>query len=218
MLTRQWDKTTALKLGIGLGAAFILCVWLIVTINKAKAAQLDKLTVAKQELSTLQNDAGQLSELQAEFRKMQGALAHLEPGVSPDRKSTYLPTLLKQIQKLADDTNVKLNQMNPGSVKAKTNTPPPAPAASGGAAAAAPAKPAAPAEEKVPVSLQLDGTFPELMAFLEGLKMFPKVVEVESIQLQPQVNKDAAAGTSPNLRISMEATATVLPLVPGVGS
>jgi Tfp pilus assembly protein PilO len=223
MISKQWDKNTVIKVGAALGVVVVLCIWSVTSINKAAAAQQVRLDAARQELSTLQNDAGQLSAMQAEFRRMQEALAHLEPGVPEDRKSTYLPTLLKQIQKLADDTKVKLRQVNPGSVKAKTNVPPPAaPSAkdkdASGSAPAAPAKPAAPAEEKVGVSLQLEGTFAQLMTFLEGLKSFPKVIEVESVQLQPDSSKDDAVGASPNLRITMEATATVLPLMSGGGS
>jgi Tfp pilus assembly protein PilO len=220
MLTRQWDKSVMIKLGVLLAIAIVVCVWLVMTINKAKAAQFEKLSVAKAELSTLQNDAGQLSSLQAEYRTMQKTLAHLEPGVSPDRKSTYLPTLLKQIQKLADDNHVKLEQLNPGTTKVASNVPPPAtPTGStpSNGAPAAPAAPPAPTQVEVPISIRLVGTFPRLMAFIDGLKSFPKVINIVSMQLQPRLSADNPANVSPELGITMEATATVLPLVPGVG-
>ena len=219
MFTKRWDKSAIVKIGAVLGVSVALCLWLVMTINKMKAAQAEKLAQARGELSALQNDAGQLTTLQAEFKKMKAELSYLEPGVSDDRKATYLPTLLKQLQKLADDHNIKLEQLNPGEAKPPTNTPPPAaPSGPTGPAepGAAPAAPAGPQGEQVPINLRMEGTFPQLMAFLEGLKTFPKVIEINSMQLQPRSNGKDGAGVSPKLGITMEASATVLPLVPGV--
>lgn len=213
MFTIHWNKSAIIKVSIVLCLVVAVCTWMILSLNRMKAAQAQELNAAQMELTTLMNDAGQLNALKAEFAQTKAVLAHLEPGVPEDRKATYLPTLLKQLQKLADDTDVKLEQLNPGQSTAQVNPTPPA----GNPSDPNAAPPPAPSEQKVPLNIRMEGTFAQLMAFLEGLKSFPKVVQIDTMQLQPRLSGKSAAGVAPKLGITMEANATVLPLIPGVG-
>jgi Tfp pilus assembly protein PilO len=214
MFSGRWDRQRVILTSVFLAIEVLLFGYLIFYTNSVKAEKSSQLAATKEELKTLRNDAGQLTELRKQFDLSKLAIAHLEPGVAPDRKPTFLPTLLSQLQDLADATHVRLETYTPQAKQNPVN-PPPTTTAPGETATTAGA--AAPAEETVPIGVRLVGTFPNLMDYLERLKTFPKVLRIETMQLRPVQNGMNLSTRSPDLAIEMNLTATLLPLLPGVG-
>jgi Tfp pilus assembly protein PilO len=214
MLSGRWDRQRVILTAVFLGIEILLFGYLIFYTNRVKAARSQELAQAEQELATLRNDAGQLTDLRKQYGESKKLIAHLEPGLAPDRHQTYLPTLLSQLQDLADETHVSLQTYNPQvnktakpSTSSSSTTP-----SSGGTAATT-----APAQETVSIIVRMVGTFPHLMDFINRLKTFPKVVNIDTIQLRPQQSGQNNFSTvSPELTVDMNLTATVLPLLPGV--
>jgi Tfp pilus assembly protein PilO len=215
MFSGRWDRQRVILTAAFLAIEIFLCGYLILYTNSVKSEKSAQLATAKQELATLRNDAGQLTGLRKEYTLSKQTIAHLEPGFAPDKKATYLPTLLSQLQDLADATHVKLDAYAP-QVKQNPVAPPPSTTPSGATTPTAGA--AAPAEETLPITVRLVGTFPNLLNFINRLKSFPKVISIDAMQLRPEQNGMNLSALSPNLVIQMSVTATLLPLLPGVGS
>ncbi len=205
MSSRGWNRNRIVPLIVALAVLLLIGMYVVFATNRAKADAAARLETAKVELATLQNDAGQLDALRKERLDIRRVLAFLEPGLAPDRKSTFFPTLVAQLQRLADQHRLALENITPTASKAA-----PASAAPPDGQTATP-----PAEETVHFSLNMKGTFPDFMAFLKALKTFPKIIEVETIKLTPQIEADDPAGMSPLLGVSMEMNATMLPLATG---
>ena len=221
MLTTRWDKSRLIITGAALGIEVLLALYFVALVNHQKADQRTALATSQKDLEGLRNDAGQITKLQADYGAAKRVLSHLEAGIPPDRKATFLPTLLSQLEDLADKNGIRLEVVNPAPQKAATNpTPasagPKAPATPGGSAA--PAAPVTPEDETVSINMTLKGTFASLISFINDLRTFPKVLQIETIQARPILTDGAPAGQSPMLNITMETTATILPLIPGVSS
>jgi Tfp pilus assembly protein PilO len=225
MLKERWDRSRIILAGAIVGAELLVCLYFALYSGRMRSAQTDRLAQARQELETLRNNAGQLTGLRKQYEDSRSILAHLEPGLPPERESDYMPTLLSQLQTLAQQTHIKLDVLTPGQKNPAVNPPPPAPATNnppaGGApppgAAAPPASSASAAPETILVMLTLRGTFKNLLAFIERLKTFPKLLEISSVQLRPANAGAQIPGVEPELNISMSLNATILPVMQGTG-
>ena len=213
-MANRWDRSRILLLGIALAAEFLVCGYFLFYVNGLKAAQAARLTVAQQEIATLRNDAGQLTVMREQYGEAHRTLAHLEPGIADDQKATYMPTFLSQLQDLAHRAGVTLMVVNPGPPRTPSNPVPPAAPANGSANAGSTAPPP-PAQVQLPVNLSLKGTFAQLLAFIDGLKTFPKLVAIDALQIRPNTTKDLPPGVSPSLDINMDVSGTVLPPISG---
>jgi Tfp pilus assembly protein PilO len=104
-------------------------------------------------------------------------LSFLEGAVS---QNTYVPTLVQQIQHLATSTKLTVATIRPGSIVAPPAAPAPVP---GSTPAAAPAPPVP--YSTMTITLDVAGTYPQIMSFVYSLPKFPKIVSVQSITLHP---------------------------------
>ncbi len=195
---------------LALVAGVMLCLGLL--LYQTKAAKLGSLTqtrnAKRQELRGLQAKLASRPVLERKHTNLQERLAVLEPALAT---YAYIPTFLRQIEKLAQDTNNQVAGVKPLPLIAQT----PAPAANGqgqeGTAAGAPAKAKQPAAvklyDRVPIEFNLTSEYWRTVAFLEQLSKFPKMLAVDDISL-------TAAGqpgglTAPELRVKMNLLALI---------
>jgi len=135
-------------------------------------------------------------------------LKYLETSVT---STTYVPTMLQQIQTLAQTTHLQVTSIRPGAVQAAA-PPKPSPTdtsstPSTDTTATAPAK-KAPPYDTINISLEVTGTYRQTAAFLYDLTRFPKIVAVTSAALHP----DSASPSqdplgSPNIHSTLTITA-----------
>ena len=114
------------------------------------------------------------------FNETQGRIQFLESAVT---SKSYVPTLLKQLQTLAQATNLNVTSVRPG-------TPPPiaTPAAhpSDNSASVTDAKKVAPPPyDIVPIDVDMTGSYANTATFLYSLTRFPKIIAVVGAQLHP---------------------------------
>ena len=179
-------------------AGVLLCLGLL--IYQTRATKLYALTKSynqkRQELKGLQAKLASRPVLERKYTDLQQRLAVLEPNLPT---YAYVPTFLRQIEKLAQDTSNKVVGVKP--LPLIERKPAPAPAA-GGTPEAAAAKPdangaqtpdqaaakksmAADLYDRVPIEFNLSGDYWQTVKFLERLSKFPKMLAVEDLSLTP---------------------------------
>ncbi len=106
-------------------------------------------------------------------------LQFVEKSIAPN---AYIPTLVPQIEHLAQSYDLNVSAIRPGPVSAA-----PAPAAS-----TDPSAPAAPPYQTMSLGLTLSGSYTQIMKFMYSLTKFPKIITVKSLSLSP-------AGSAPTV-------------------
>jgi hypothetical protein len=196
---------------------------------------LNQISVAQTRVINLQAQAGSSAQIAHryhstvdDYNTTTAQLAFLEP---PSDQNKYVPTLLQQLQVLAQTTGLQVLSVQPGAIEA-----PAAKAASGtssaavpGTSSATPAASAAPAAsttstkaaaapsyQTLPVALQVSGTYRQIMKFVYALPKFPKILCLKRISLAPGGSQGAAPGKStssePVLAASLSLEAYVFPV------
>jgi Tfp pilus assembly protein PilO len=128
----------------------------------------------------------------AEYDAATEPLKHLEGAIPA---SSYIPTLVQQLQLASQKRQIKLSGLRPGAALDDT----PAPAASGSKGR----KVARPAYKQVVMTIQAEGTFNQIMGFISDLNSFPKIVAVNSISLSPKSVDSSAQNSSPKLNANI---------------
>jgi Tfp pilus assembly protein PilO len=142
-----------------------------------------------------------------------GQLRYLENQVAPN---AFVPTLLPQMQKLAESFGCSVQSIRPGALQAGPTAGAATPAATTPATAAsttASAAAAAPPEyQTMPVQMAVTGTYPQLMRLIYSLTRFPKVIALNSIALHPGA-PSGGPSTAPadNVSASLAMTAYLFP-------
>jgi len=193
-------------------SAALLCAGVLV--YQTKASKLRALTQTRnekrQELKGLQAKLATRGALERKFTDLQQRLAVLEPTLPT---YAYVPTFLRQIERLALDTSNKVSGVKPLPLLERAPVPAPAQGESGANGAA---KPATPAEkepsaidmyDRVPIEFNLSGEYWQTVRFLERLSKFPKMLAVDDISLTP-VNQ-AVGLRAPDLRVKMNLLALI---------
>ncbi|MBC8137727.1 MAG: type 4a pilus biogenesis protein PilO [Fibrella sp.] len=143
-----------------------------------------------QQVNDSQMVANQLDATEAEFQQVQGRIGRLETAVS---ENDYVPTLLKQIERLAKENNLRVDGQEQSFE-------------------AAPEPPTDPEARKkfVPqpydkefITLRVQGRYWNLARFMYRLTEFPKILSVEKLEFRPQ---DAETNKSPLLSITINMT------------
>lgn len=115
-------------------------------------------------------------------------LKYLESSVTD---ASFLPTMLQQIQTLAQTTHLKVTSIRPSSTQAPAKPAHAAGADSSSSSSSSASK--APPYDTINIALDVEGTYPQTAAFLYDLTRFPKIVAVTSASLHP----DGSAGSGP---------------------
>jgi Tfp pilus assembly protein PilO len=175
---------------IGAGIGYLLLSQIGEAQNKVlnlQAQEGTSLQIAKRYQTTLQSYDDTSSKLQ-----------FLETSVAPNQ---YIPTLLQQLQTLAQTTHLQVISIKPGPLASSVKKPAvvavPAPTSAGAqATGTGPTKtPAAPPYDTQPFQLTVNGTFPQIMSFIYALPHFPKIMTLKTMTLSPKGATGAAAKT-----------------------
>jgi len=193
----------------------MLCLGLL--IYQTKATKLRALTQTRnqkrEELRGLQAKLASRPVLERRYGDLQRRLEVLEPTLPT---YAYIPTFLRQIEKLANDTDNKVAGVKPLPLLQRTPAPAPGAAAAAGGAAPAQAAPGAePAQktlaaeryDRVPIEFSLNGDYWQTVSFLERLSKFPKMLAVDDISLTPTGQPEGL--TAPDLRVKMNLLALI---------
>lgn len=180
-----------------------------------------RLNVASAELQNKQKQvedskkiAWRLNDARDGYLKAQNELKFLETSVST---SEYVPTLLKQIERLAKSYNLKVVSIRP------TKAPPPTSAAikrtsedpqaapetaskTGAEAQKAPEKPKP--YDELKIDMEFDGKYWDARGFMYSLTSFPKIIAVNQLSAGPG-SGILPQKRSPNLLVHLTVTAFV---------
>jgi len=202
-----------------LGVGILCLIGLGGSLYHSKAAELkdreQALASKQQELEEMKRKVTELPQLEDRYQELRTRLAVLEPAL-PD--SAYIPTFLRQIESLAIGTqnNILLIRPKPAvkrsaadaAVKINDETGEIIDNKKAGGTEAASAPPELP-YDFVPIELRVQGTYWTVIAFLDQLQRFPKMIAVNDISFSPsQAGTDSER--SPKLTAAMELTAVVM--------
>lgn len=160
--------------------------------------QYNAMSAASARYKTLQEEVPDEADLRAEMESTETELVairtkldHLEKGVPP---VAYIPTLLKELEQTGQMSQIKVTGVRPS---------PPQPASPGAL------EEEAKAYEEKDIDIAGRGNFRAIIAMLDKLQKFPKVVAVGSVGMNPKL-----VGTSPNyehLEVTVRLKAYVFP-------
>jgi Tfp pilus assembly protein PilO len=210
-----------------LGIAALCLIGLGASLYRAKSGELSRL---RQDLTTKEKQLGEVKvklikqpDLEAKYAQLQTRLSVLEPSL-PD--SAYMPTFLRQIERLATETNNNIVSIRPrakarsakGGSDVKVNNETgevikPATAdekQQGGSGKSAGGD--EDTKSKIPydyslIELKVDGTYSTTLAFLTALQRFPKMIAVNDIAFSPKAT--GLTQRIPELTATMDLTAVV---------
>jgi Tfp pilus assembly protein PilO len=201
-----------------IAVALLVAGWFAYASRRAKLNGLQATLKAKQtELDNLEPELARRPELEAEYSHLQERLAVLEPSLPT---YAYVPTLLRQLEHLAQDTGNKIDSIKPQRARANVKQKKPEPGSEvdgdepGQQAGQKPGEEAPAAEEPVvpydplDIDVEIQGTYWTTIKFLEQLQAFPKMLAVNEMSLRPP----CAAGTvaSPRLNVKIAVKALVI--------
>ena len=170
----------------------------------AQRAKVEKQVKESQSIAQTQRDA------ENRYIDTRAQIRCLESSVSTQ---AYVPTLLKQIERLGKSVDLRVIGVRPKVDDSARLKPQPAPAegektasADGAATAAAKPEPPKPYDE-LSIDLQLEGNYMNALDFLYRITSFPKILAVNTVQMAP-AGLNGLVG-SPNLTIDINVTAFV---------
>jgi Tfp pilus assembly protein PilO len=166
--------------------------------------------------------ASRLADTELRYREDTDRLKFLESSLP---SMAYVPTLLKQIEQLGQETHNQVRSVRPETAVAKPVRPAVRrtdPEAQGNDNAPKPDDKPKPPDpyDRLTIQVALTGGYPEYQAFLQRLTQFPKIVAVDQVQLRPHADADRKGGP-PQLDVDMQLTAFILkdaPPAPGAAA
>lgn len=178
-------------------------VFAVVYANQAsKLAGLNRQVKQKEEqLANSERLANQLSMVKREYLDAQARLGVLEQGVST---RAYVPTLLRQVEELGKDVNLRVVGVRP---KPAQKSAPIRNTSGGEKAGKAEAKKPEP-YDKLEIDLEITGRYWDVIQFLDRITSFPKIIAVNSLQMRPAEQPKEVA--SPELTVELSTTAFIL--------
>ncbi|MDQ7849222.1 MAG: type 4a pilus biogenesis protein PilO [Armatimonadota bacterium] len=169
----------------------------------ARRAQLSATLQQRQaRLAEMQQVAAQRQALEQEYAARQQRIAAIEAKLPPARE---IPTLLRQMQAVATESEVTLTLLRPGPLEApqagqQAGAAPPAGQAAGQQAAG---QQPAPPYRQFRLELGFEGSFDRVLAFLRRLENFPRFIAMTQFTLAVQ--------ELPTLRLAVTSNTFVLP-------
>ncbi len=181
--TKLLGAAVAGTLAIGAGSLYL--PW-----RSIQSAQ-EQLQARQDELQQAQHAAKQLRQIVEQLQATRRELQFLERGVS---EAAYVPTLLKQFEQTALQRNLQIVSIRP-------QAPPPKPPQNPDQSESTQKEPPKPYEEQL-FEIQLRGKFWDLMSLLKTLETFPKILAVQSLNLQAKSGAEQS-NANPDLEIKM---------------
>lgn len=192
------SRITAQHAYAAVGILAMALLALLISVTRSGTAKLDgaNRTLREREttLATLQTRVRQLPKLEVRHQTLVKTLAVLEPAVS---SGAYVPTLLRQMEGLAKDTGNTMMGLKPEPVLKVAVAPRPsengqeAPAVSTQQVKARPER-----YERLPIELNIESNYQTLIALLQRLSTFPKMIAVNEMSLSPAAQSGRQARPS----------------------
>lgn len=203
--TQRFEQVVKL-LSIGLLAVLLLSVgslYLPFTYMQNAQQQMEQ---RQQQLQQARQAPQQLRQLQEQLTQAERELRFLEAGVS---QSAYIPTMLKQIEQLAQQHQLKIVAIRPQQNNQNSSTTQTQQGATNQQANSQQAQPRKAYEEQI-IEINLQGKFWSLMSFLRQLDEFPKILAVQTLNTQAKL-KPEQENTNPDLDIRITVKAFIFP-------
>jgi len=184
-------KQHCIALGALIGLIFAGAIGLYVWQSGEMARTREVLAAREEEVRISEKAAGRLAGLEEGHGAMQNELRYLETSVTAGE---YVPTLLKQTENLAKSVHLQVGGVRP--------TLEPAPKPPDDKEARKKWRPWP--YDKIHVDMELRGGYWNVAKLLYRLTEFPKILAVESVQVQPTPNPKP--GVSPELTVNLKLT------------
>jgi Tfp pilus assembly protein PilO len=173
-------------------------------------AVTQQLRAKEQQRDESQRLASRLADMELRFKEDRDKLQFLEAGVP---NMAYVPTLLKQIERLGKETKNTVRGVRPEMapktpVRAAVRRTDPEAADGGEGSKEEKPKPPEP-YDRLTIQVALTGRYQDYQSFLQRLTQFPKIVAVDRVQLRPRFDHEHPRD-SPRLDVDMQLTAFIL--------
>jgi len=167
----------------------------------ARRAQLSA-TLQQREtrLAQMQQVAAQRQALEQEYAARQQRIQAIEAKLPPARE---IPTLLRQMQAVATESEVTLTLLRPGPLETPQAGQQPGAPAPAGQPAGQQAAPAGAPYRQFRLELGFEGSYDRVLAFMRRLENFPRFIALTQFTLAVQ--------ELPNLRLAVTSNTFVLP-------
>lgn len=173
-----------------------LAVLTLVGGSAASYHQYSSLSEQTQAVAQLRIDTRPESEIQADLEKSttklnecSAQLVHLEQGVP---QFAYVPTLLYELEQLGNSTGIEVLGVRPIPAPARSKDD----------------KAKRSAYQELDIEVKGRGDYEAVMAFVQALGSFPKIVEARTISLTP---KNDDKGGKPRLEVDVQLRAYLFP-------
>jgi Tfp pilus assembly protein PilO len=171
--------------------ALLLFYYFVYSPNRAEHARLTaQLQQQRAELQRMEDTARQITRLRAEFARLQAFVAELESKLPAEKD---MPALLVQLERLARSLAINLDSIRPSELER------PAPPKAGAGQPAA----VAPSYLVLPLNMNINGTFEQVVRLATALNDFPRMIAIRDISLNPK--------TLPELSWNVNAITFILP-------
>lgn len=164
-------------------------------------AEAEKQVAAKQaQVSDGEKITRRLQTVEATYNATQNQIKYLETSVTA---SEYVPTMLKQMEDLAHQTNLKVAAVRP------TLEPAPKPPADKEARKTFKTWP----YDKIHIDMDVAGSYWDVAKMLYRLTEFPKIMSVESVTVTPETGSSAQKVVvgPPQLNVKLKLTGFIFP-------
>ncbi len=167
------------QLGVSAVIAALICggfyyFWYSEALEKQKQKEA-RLATLQKEIRALEATANRLPEFQREVQALEARLETLKRILPPEKE---MPDLMRRIQYLAAQSSLQIRKFNPTAVVQKDFY------------------------QEVPVSIDLDGTYHNMGAFLDRVSRMSRLVNMGDLKIKAQTNQTL------NSTIGVTATAT----------
>lgn len=160
-------------------------------------AEVEKLRSEAKEPADVQQE---LDEAIQKLNDTRAKLTHLEAGVP---EMAYVPTLLKELEKLGQECGIEVTGVRPVPKAVK-----PAVKAENSESKKAARKP----YNELDVEVKGRGNYGSVMRFINGLTTFPKIVAARTVSMQPKNDNRAGVKEAPKLEVTIELRSFLFPL------
>lgn len=188
-------------------------VFLILTVLTVLAGsglsymQYSAYTAVKDDVQQLRANAKDPVQVQQELDEVimrvndtRAKLTHLEAGV-PEME--YVPTLLKELEKLGKECGIEVTGVRPVPVQPK-----PVVKAENSESQKAVRKP----YNELDIEVKGRGSYGSVMRFINGLTTFPKIVAARTLSMQPKVDTKNGLNAAPKLDVTIELRSYLFPI------
>jgi len=204
MLVIKPSKKTLI--GLICVAILICCIDGYLYYNRASrlAVLQAEYDVKDKKLQDSKQIAQRLSQVENRYSDVQSQLGVLEQGVS---SSSYIPSLLKQLESLGKSNNLKVVGVRPELVVA----PQPAPQASGDGKDVKKVQTEQPEPyNKINIDIDVSGHYWNIVSFIDQLNSFPKIITVREMNLAPAPTSLTKQIGAPLLNVKISTSAFIL--------